>query len=385
MNIFIYAFLFYNSHNLSNKLVHLISVLLILSLVLGTGCSLIAGGATEEKTPTVEEISDTRPVEDIVIPDSPQLEALPSIADVVAAVKPSVVAINTEITIIDFFSRESTQEAAGSGWIISDDGYIVTNNHVVADAQSITAVLDDGQVYDAEIVGTDPLTDLAVIKIEAENLPAAKVGDSSNMRIGDWVVAIGNSLGLGIRATQGIVSRTDVSLQVDTSQVLYGLIETDAAINPGNSGGPLVNLAGQVIGINSVKQVQVEVEGVGYAISTEEAVPIIEQLINDGEASHPYLGVSLYPVDQYVISNFGLTIDHGVFVVTVGDNSPAAEAGLQPKDVILSFNGKEVENMDDLVISIRSAEIGQEVEIVYWRNNKEYTTTATLIKRPATP
>ena len=363
----------------------LVSGLLILSLVFGTGCSLIAGGVTEEKTPTVEEISDTRPAEDIVIPDSPQLEALPSIADVVAAVKPSVVAINTEITIIDFFSRESTQEAAGSGWIISDDGYIVTNNHVVADAQSITAVLDDGQVYDAEIVGTDPLTDLAVIKIEAENLPAAKVGDSSNMRIGDWVVAIGNSLGLGIRATQGIVSRTDVSLQVDTSQVLYGLIETDAAINPGNSGGPLVNLAGQVIGINSVKQVQVEVEGVGYAISTEEAVPIIEQLINDGEASHPYLGVSLYPVDQYVISNFGLTIDHGVFVVTVGDNSPAAEAGLQPKDVILSFNGKEVENMDDLVISIRSAEIGQEVEIVYWRNNKEYTTTATLIKRPATP
>jgi len=370
---------------MKNLSVLFVSILLILSLILGTGCSLIAGSTTDEQTPIVEESSNTEPSGDIVIPSSPQLEALPSIADVVAVVKPSVVAINTEITITDFFNRESTQEAAGSGWIISEDGYIVTNNHVVADAQTITVVLDDGRVFDAEIAGTDPLTDLAVIKVEAQNLPAAQVGDSSNMRIGDWVVALGNSLGLGIRATQGIVSRTDVSLQVDTSQVLYGLIETDAAINPGNSGGPLVNLAGQVIGINSVKQVQVEVEGVGYAISTEEAVPIIEQLINEGEASHPYLGVSLYPVDQYVISNFSLTIDHGVFVVTVGDNSPADQAGLQPQDVILRFNGKEIATMDDLVIGIRSAMIGQEVEIVYWRNNQENTTRAMLIKRPAAP
>ncbi|UCD08471.1 MAG: trypsin-like peptidase domain-containing protein [Dehalococcoidales bacterium] len=361
-----------------------VSLLLLISLVFGTGCSLIASEVAEEESPAVVNTTNSEPKE-VVIPTSSQSVILPGIADVVALVKPSVVAINTEITITDFFSRESTQEAAGSGWIISEDGYIVTNNHVVADAQSITIILDDGQVYDAEIIGTDPLTDLAVIKIEAENLPAAQVGDSSRLRIGDWVVAIGNSLGLGIRATQGIVSRMDVSLQVDASQVLYGLIETDAAINPGNSGGPLVNLAGEVIGINSVKQVQVEVEGVGYAISTEEAVPIIEQLINYGEASHPYLGVSLYPVDQYVISNFGLTIDHGVFVVTVGANSPAAKAGLQPQDVILSFNGKEVETMDDLVIGIRSAEIGEEVEIVYWRDDEEKTTTATLVKRPNTP
>ncbi|MBN2075211.1 MAG: trypsin-like peptidase domain-containing protein [Dehalococcoidales bacterium] len=362
----------------------IITQLLLLSLVLGTGCSIIASEVAEEETSSTENTTGAK-TEPVVIPTSSQLQALPSIADVVALVKPSVVAINTEITITDFFDRQSTQEAAGSGWIISEDGFIVTNNHVVADAETITVVLDDGRVFDAEIVGTDPLSDLAVIKINAENLPAAQVGDSSRLRIGDWVVAIGNSLGLGIRATQGIISRTDVSLQIDANQVLYGLVETDAAINPGNSGGPLVNLAGEVIGINSVKQVQVEVEGVGYAISTEEAVPIIEQLINYGEASHPYLGVSLYPVDQYVISNFGLTIDHGVFVVTVGDNSPADEAGLQPEDVILRFNGQEIETMDDLVIGIRSAEIGEEVEIIYWRNDKENTTTATLIKRPTLP
>ncbi|UCC17721.1 MAG: trypsin-like peptidase domain-containing protein [Dehalococcoidales bacterium] len=362
----------------------IVSLLLLISLVFGTGCSLIASEVADEESPAVENTTNTQSKE-LVIPTSSLSSALPSIADVVALVKPSVVAINTEITITDFFNRQSTQEAAGSGWIISEDGYIVTNNHVVADAEGITVILDDGRVFDAEIAGTDPLTDLAVIKIEAENLPAAQVGDSTRLRIGDWVVAIGNSLGLGIRATQGIISRTDVSLQVDTSQVLYGLIETDAAINPGNSGGPLVNLAGEVIGINSVKQVQVEVEGVGYAISTKEAVPIIEQLINYGEASHPYLGVSLYPVDQYVISNFGLTIDHGVFVVTVGDNSPADKAGLEPQDVILRFNGQTIETMDDLVIGIRSADIGQEVEIVFWRNDEEYITTATLVKRPNTP
>ena len=364
----------------------LVSLLLILSLVFGTGCSIIASEVNEKDNPVTGNITTTETEQNqVTIPTTTQQPILPSIADVVAAVKPSVVAINTEITITDFFNRQSTQEAAGSGWIISEDGYIVTNNHVVADAKSISVVLDDGQVYDAEIVGTDPLTDLAVIKIASDNLPAAHVGDSSKLRIGDWVIAIGNSLGLGIRATQGIVSRTDVSLQVDTNQVLYGLLETDAAINPGNSGGPLVNLAGEVIGINSVKQVQVEVEGVGYAISTEECIPIIEQLINDGEASHPYLGVSLYPVDQYVITNFSLTIDHGVFVVSVGANSPADQAGLKPQDVILRFNGQEVNTMDDLVIGIRSAKIGQEVEIVYWRGNEEQTTLATLIKRPTTP
>ena len=375
---------------LKMKIVTFILVL-VLTMVTTSGCVVPLEEQqeqTEQPPSTEEEVKEELEEEegDWQVPSNGgQVTILPTIADVVALVKPSVVSINTEIVARDIFNRQYTTEGAGSGWIISEDGYIVTNNHVIQDAESITVVLDDGRSFDAEIIGTDVLTDLAVVKIDSENLPVAKVGDSTKLRIGDWVVAIGNSLGLGIRATQGIVSRTDISLQVDTNQVLYGLIETDAAINPGNSGGPLVNLAGEVIGINSVKQVQVEVEGVGYAISTEEAVPIIEQLINDGEASHPYLGVSLYPVDQYVISNFGLTIDHGVFVVTVGDNSPAAKAGLKPQDVILSFNGKEVETMDDLVIGIRSAKIGQEVEIVYWRNNEENTTTAILIKRPTSP
>lgn len=361
----------------------ILCLILALSLVMGAGCSLQVDEATGE-TETAPALEESQPVETepVITVSGEQSPVLPNIADVVAMVKPSVVAINTEIMTRDFFNRPSTQESAGSGWIISDDGYIVTNNHMVEGAQSITAILDDGRIFDAQVVGTDSLTDLAVVKIEAENLPAARVGDSSEMRIGDWVVAIGNSLGQGIRATQGIVSRTGVSLQVDVDTVLYGLIETDAAINPGNSGGPLVNLAGEVIGINSVKTVQVEVEGVGYAISSQEAIPIIEQLISTGFASHPWLGVSLYPVDQYVIENFNLSIDRGVFIVEVVPGSPADQAGLKPEDVITSFAGIETTSVDDLVIGIRSASVGQEVEIVYWRDNTEYTTAATLIKRP---
>lgn len=356
--------------------------LLVSSLLLGVGCAVTTEEATENVTSPVTESVTSDENELPVTTPVVQSPALPSIADVVASVKPSVVAIETEITTTDFFNRQTTQESAGSGWIISQDGYIVTNNHVVEGAVTITAVLDDGRVFPAEIIGTDSLTDLAVIKIEAEGLPAAKVGDSSLMRVGDWVVAMGNSLGQGTAATQGIISRTGVSLQVSTNQFLYGLVETDAAINEGNSGGPLVNMSGEVIGINSYKTVQVSVEGVGYSISTEEALPVIEQLINTGEASHPWLGVSLYTVDQYVIETFNLTIDSGAFVVEVVSDSPAGKAGVQAKDVITGFAGNTIETTEDLVIAIRSAAIGEEVEIVYWRDGAEHTTHATLIKRP---
>ena len=173
--------------------------------------------------------------------------------------------------------RPRRSSALGSGFVISEDGYIVTNNHVVKGAERISVTLDDGRTFLVELssLATDPLTDLAVLKIEAENLPVVTIGNSSRMRVGDWVVAIGNALGEGTRATQGIVSRQDISVPVDNTQVLYGLIETDAAINPGNSGGPLVNMAGEVIGITSAKLSAVEIEGTGFAIGVETAIPVI--------------------------------------------------------------------------------------------------------------
>ena len=180
---------------------------------------------------------------------------LPDIADVVAKVKPSVVAITTEVISLDFFNRPFTQQGAGSGWILDKSGIIVTNNHVVEGASSITVTMDDGSTYtvDQSAVFTDVLNDLAIIKIDAQNLPAVTVGDSKSLRVGEWVVTIGNALGQGIRATEGIISRQGVSIPVAPGQTLYDLIETTAAINPGNSGGPLVNLAGEVIGITSAK------------------------------------------------------------------------------------------------------------------------------------
>jgi serine protease Do len=309
---------------------------------------------------------------------------LPNIADVVALVKPSVVAISTEVTSYNFFNQPFTQEGAGSGWIIDENGIIVTNNHVVEGAEAITVTTDNGDSYEADInsIFTDPLNDLAIIKVDAINLPALKLGSAADMRIGDWVIAIGNALGQGIRATEGIVSQQGVSLQVDLNQTLYDLIETTAAINPGNSGGPLVNLAGEVIGITSAKIASVGVEGMGYAISIDIATPIIEQLVNQGYVTRPWLGVGLYTVDQIAIAQLDLKVDTGVLITQVVADSPAERAGLEQWDVIVSIGGTEVVNIDELTQVLHAATIGEPLEIRYWRGDMEYTTTAIPVESP---
>ena len=306
---------------------------------------------------------------------------LPSIADVVAEVKPFVVAINTEVIDYDIFNRPYTQEGAGSGWIIDESGIIVTNNHVVEGAESITVTLNDGRTFPAEACCTDPLSDLAVVRIDAQNLPAANIGDPSQLRVGDWVVAIGNALGLGISAKEGIVSRVEVSIPVG-GQTLGNLIETSAAINPGNSGGPLVNMKGEVIGITSVKIATVEVEGIGYAINTETAMPIIEELIRTGYVVRPWLGVVLRSVDEFVILQYELAVEEGAFITEVSPDSPADEAGIEAGDVIVSLGNQEITNAQDLVKAIHSSEIGQRVEISLWRGGDKTTTYAVLIERP---
>jgi serine protease Do len=254
---------------------------------------------------------------------------------------------------------------------------------VVADAQTLTVILDDGRSFDATVVGTDPLTDIAVVKIDADNLPVVTVGDSTKMRIGDWVVAIGNSLGQGVRATQGIISQQNVYLDTDSGERLYNLIETDAAINPGNSGGPLVNMAGEVIGITNAKLVDVQVESVGYAISTETAVDVIKDLINLGHPVHPWLGVSIYPyeLNEAVVQQFSLKTNEGALLMEVVDGSPAGKAGLQPYDVVTSYNGQKITVADDLIEGIRLSKVGQTVEIAYQRGDAKNTTQATLIER----
>jgi len=307
---------------------------------------------------------------------------LPSIADVVALVKPSVVAINTEYVSYDIFNRPYEQQGAGSGWIIDEDGIIVTNNHVVEGAQSVTVTLADGRTFPAVTIRTDSLSDLAVIKVNAHNLPTASVGSSGMLRVGDWVVAIGNSLGMGISATKGIVSAKNVSLLVSEGQTLDDLIQTDAAINPGNSGGPLVNMAGEVIGITSIKVAQVGVEGMGYAISSDTALPIIEELIQNGYVVRPWLGAEPYTVNEYVVMRYDLAVDEGALVIQVAVGSPAADAGIQAGDIITHLDGEEITTAEALMQAIYSKEIGQHIEIVYWRGDSSNITYATLEENP---
>jgi serine protease Do len=303
---------------------------------------------------------------------------------VVEKVYPSVVAINTEVVTLDIFRTPRTQKGAGSGWIIDKDGIIVTNNHVVEGAQKVTVELSDGRIFEAapQNVRTDPVTDLAVIKINATNLPAASVGDSKQLRVGDWVVAIGNPLGQGIRAKEGTVSGLNVSLDVDQGETLGDLIETSAAINPGNSGGPLVNMKAEVVGITSAKIAAVGVEGLGYAISTKTAIPIIEQLIQRGYITRPWLGVTLYTVDQYVAAVNRLSVNKGAVVAYVKPGSPAAQVGLQQLDVIIRFKGKEVTTAEEVINAIHDSQIGEEVQITFIRGNETKTTSARLIQSP---
>ncbi|MFC2011621.1 S1C family serine protease [Chloroflexota bacterium] len=364
-----------------------VSLALLFLVMPFTSCDLIReieSSPPESESPTVTD--NTTPIDsDWSIPDTEsEAQALPSIADVVAKVKPSVVAINTEIITFDMFNREFTQEGAGSGWIISQDGIIVTNNHVVQDAESITVTLDDGRTFPVDLitVATDETTDLAVLKIDATGLTAASVGDSDRLRIGDWVVAIGNSLGERISATSGIVSALGVSLPVSETQTLYDLVQTDAAINPGNSGGPLVNLAGEVIGITSVKIAEVGVEGMGYAISTSEAMPIIDGLISTGYVIRPWLGVQVYPrlIDEYLVETYGLGVEEGAVITFVVEGSPADMAGLKQLDIVVEFDGKTITDYQDLLRAIHSSEVGKTVEIVFWRGDTQHTGTTTLIK-----
>jgi len=370
----------------------LISFSLILVILLSSfGCSLpaaavstssdssSAGTAVNSQPQTAVNASVT---ETSLSLDDQYAADFPDFVSVIAEVKPSVVAINTESTGYSFFGSTYTQQGAGSGWIIDSDGLIVTNNHVIEDAQSITVTLEDGRSVDADTVYTDSVSDLAVIKIDAQGLPALTLGDSSQLSVGEWVVAIGNSMGMGISATKGIVSALGVTLTVSAGESLSNLIQTDAAINPGNSGGPLVNLKGEVVGINSVKVAEVGVEGMGYSISIEEAEPIITQLIDKGYVTRPYLGVATYTVDAFVSARYQLGIDKGVLVTQVGSGSPADSAGLKQGDVIISIDGQDITDSSGLIQTINSLEIGQEIKITYWRNGAEHETSAVLTQSP---
>jgi len=368
------------------KIKYILIALALISLMLGSsGCSLLPPWSP---TPSPPVPSPPASRGEYTNPDwtspSKSSEAgmpLPSIADVVEQIMPSVVSVTTEMVVYDVFQREYMQSAAGSGAIIDSEGYIVTNNHVVQNARRVQVELADGRTFPANIVGTDALTDLAVLKIEATDLPYAYLGDSDLLAVGDWVVAIGNALGEGISASEGIISRLNVSVTAQ-GNTLSGLIQTTAAINPGNSGGPLVNTAGEVIGITSIKMAAVGIEGMGYAISINNAKPVIEDLIRQGYVIRPWLGVGLYTVDPFVAAVNNLSVDKGALIVGIVADSPAKIAGLGEGDVIIRFADKEIVSSDDLIQAILDCQIGQGVEITFVRGEDTKTTWAQLQESP---
>ena len=369
-----------------------ITILLILSLTIMSGCQYL----TTAKKTTTSSISTTSVTSAATSTAHTQItvtsgstQSLPSIADVAAKVKPSVVAINVKATVTayDIFGRayQQEQDAAGSGWIISSDGWIVTNNHVIDGATSIMVTFNDGSSLPVDLtnVKADSVSDLAVLKVDSTGLPALTIGDSTTLREGDWVVAIGNSLGEGIRVTEGIVCRTDVSMQDSNGQTYEGLIETQAPINEGNSGGPLVNMAGEVVGITNAKEVATGVEGVGYAISSQEAYPLIEDLINTGYIVRPYLGVATETIaNDYYARWYGLKVNSGVRITSVDANSAAGQAGLKINDVIVKFDEQDITDAQQLVDLINKAQVGQSVDVTYYRGSVEQTITVILTATP---
>ncbi|MFP5116342.1 S1C family serine protease [Bacillaceae bacterium C204] len=317
-----------------------------------------------------------------------------SIADTVEKVSKAIVGIvNYQQQQNNFYGNpnpsQSVESGSGSGVIFqknNDTAYIVTNNHVVEGATKLEVSLFDGEKATAEVVGTDALTDLAVLKIDAKYVTAtADFGDSSTLRPGDQVYAIGNPLGLDLSrtVTQGIVSATNRSIAITTSAGNWdtNVIQTDAAINPGNSGGALINPQGQVIGINSLKISESGVEGLGFAIPSNDLIPIVNQLIKNGKIDRPYLGVGLADLDQ-VAQMYWQNLPNttkGVMLTNIEPNSAAAKAGLQVKDIIISMNGTKITSSTDLRKYLYTkVSKGDEIKFGVYRDGKQITVNVKL-------
>lgn len=313
-----------------------------------------------------------------------------SISEVVSRVAPGVVSIITETRTTSWFYGQSTQTSAGTGMIVSKDGYILTNKHVVEGANSISVVLDDGTTYDkVKLVGTDPLNDVAFLKINGVNdLPSVTLGDSKTISAGQQVVAIGNALGqYQNTVTYGVISGTGRTLTAysndrTSSEKLSDMIQTDAAINAGNSGGPLVNAAGQVIGINTATSS--EADGIGFAIPISSVKGMLKNIINNGSAERAYMGVYYLNVTPDVATTYDLPVTTGAYLLGSSQNAaiisggPGDKAGLKEKDIITKVNGVNVGKAGTVSTLIGEFAPGDTVQLTVLRNGEEKTINLTL-------
>lgn len=306
------------------------------------------------------------------------------VIEIAEKVGPTVVGITSKVNVDTFFAHQRVERGSGSGVIFDARGYIVTNYHVIEGTDQIIVTLADGKQVPGRVVGVDPRTDLAVIKINAENLTAARFGNSDKIKVGELAVAIGNPLGAEFArtVTAGVISAVNRTVNVETQQ--FRLLQTDAAINPGNSGGALVNSRGEIIGINSIKIVAEEVEGLNFAIPVNTVKPIVESIITKGKVVRPWLGVIIRgDVDPAMAEQFGLPVDYGVVVAATEPGAPAAKAGIEANDIIIALDNQPVKNYPDLREALEKKKIGEKVEVTVVRDKQRKSFTLTLAEMPA--
>ena len=280
---------------------------------------------------------------------------------------------------LERFSRTVPMKGKGSGFLVTQDGYILTNNHVVEGADKITVTLLDGRHFPAKLVGRDPTFDLAVVKIQANKLPALPLGDSGRVEVGEWVVAIGNPFGLENTVTVGVISAKNRTIQAENLN-FQGFLQTDAAINPGNSGGPLLNLRGEVVGINTA--IVPYAQGIGFAVPVNMAKQVMDDLIQHGEVKRGWMGVSVQSLTPAFAEAYGIPATEGAVVGDVVPGSPAERAGLTRGDVIVSLGDKKVKNSQDVVFAVRTFLAGDKVKLEYYRQKEKRSVEVTLGEIP---
>lgn len=378
------------SKNSNKKQIATTVVASFVSAVVGGACALgVYVGLNKEPAKTIETSkANTSTVVETSNPNFSQV-SLTNYSDtaIYAAQKalPSMVSISVEYDV-NYMGMKKAVAGSGSGVILSEDGYILTNNHVissadsssfyqVSDAKSIKVkIYGDNTEYDAEIIGADSQTDLAVLKINKTGLTPAELGDSSSVQIGEFVLAIGNPYELDYSVTAGIISALNREMTVENTT--YNVIQADCAINSGNSGGALVNSKGEVIGITTLKLSGTGIEGVSFAIPVNDTVPIYKELIEKGKISRPFVGISGIDLDEATAIRNGLT--KGIYVDSVVSGSGAEDAGIMAGDVIVSFDGKDVSTMDELNAIKNTKNIGDKIEIKLYRKSELKTFTITL-------
>ncbi len=328
---------------------------------------------------------------------TPQQETL--VTAVFADVKDSVVHVSSLFIARDIFRRPIPAEGTGTGFIVSGDGYIYTNNHVIENAQRISVIFSDGAELTAKLVGADPITDIAVLKVEPKGpLKPIKLGDSDGIVQGQLAIAIGNPYRLDNTVTVGVISALNRTLEPIEGFKIDGIIQTDAAINPGNSGGPLLNSKGEVIGITSAKylgeQSKGGAEGLGFAIPINKAKKIADELTEKGKISRPWLGITGADMSSQLAGELGTSVKEGVLLIDVVENGPAAKAGLrgtisQPRssnfalgDIIVEMGGKKISSVKELIDTALSYKVGDTSEIRYYREGNLRTAWLTFGERP---